>query len=1185
MFGSERPRPCADGISLESDNLSPLSNSEAASVLSGGRTQQSPVTGLAREDQEEKTLAFRDCGKSPLSPWSPEKKTPQGALSAVLQAQVGSCASWNSGDQELGADKIQQVEESEDQLQRLQLNMSLTPIYSPESQTEDVHLLQRNDFSSANSLDSTEGHESEKQVSYYAEASQAGLSLVLGSTDQKKVLKTRNATGSDFGGIPSEEITGQIIAASQQVAFLMCGFPSVAEKTAVPQPSPPRPKGCTEALPFFPSCDAISHLPVDMPGALAEDLNHALLEPQKNVPLGYSSSLCSSKVASSAAKINRPLNLQMSGCKSPSRLPLKSRKRSEELSDYQLDEDKGMFSAREEPRGPQAVSIHDILLSPLPSGMDSVELRGGVVYSENGSSTSKPQEAKDIGGGPQEESRDPCQSEYFQKDVNVEEMPVVLLTKMADDTSRIPPRRSSSDSQDLGNRSNLEKEDSASNENVRKSSDCTEQTIPEDQTLRNYSKPGQSKARKRKGLQIACDICSISFRSKTGLMRHKAMKHQRKKDGVVLPDDNSASLEKALKTSKAIPNKSVKSFIQELPSNSDLSKAVGQSFPKASRRRKKEPEAQGQEGISKDLNGPNVIALDTAHEFQMTDEIQPTSSQAEKSGGSEIQSRKNTSTEKLTRVAHTKRSSSYARRKTKEKPRQTKMTSDKNEVTASSLQESEVPPVHGSTTGITDDHILTTITEEPGEGSEEQIKVSLPLLPQQSLTNELENTSEKMPSAQRTAGPQLPQNVESHKEEGEELGREEHHAPGHHKEPIHERWPSGSVKEGEDELNQKPSEKRLLEEVTFTSQNSPLLYPMSPNTFSPPCPPGTASETGSPKPTSEKALDAPCFVTRSPGRGKSHSHRRRSLLLILQNHEFVRRKCTRVYGKRSKKPKAISEIIAKPEGTPDLFMIRMASDLGENSSFCVTREDPCEYDTISVDDALMLNMCHGSKATSGDVNSRPTKETALQLDTGQKEEDDALKNSGAFLCKESPTESFPCFKSWDNLEKATENNSAEGPSCNSSVQLPCGHSAAEDNPEVPDLKEKPHGTKEKTSCAFPTIDMEMLNMKFETRDVCFCPTGEDQLSPTKGGGDGTLGPKPTSLLRVKAMKHKLEEGKTGKTRNDLNLKNKDKQYKCKVCFQWFLTLGELDFHKLSHNPSLRQHATCVSRGNSAQGNS
>ncbi|KAK9392644.1 zinc finger protein [Crotalus adamanteus] len=769
----------ADGISLESGDLSPLSNSEVASVLRRERTQQSQVTGLAEGDQEEKTLAFRDCRESPLSPGSSEKKMPQGALSAVLQVHVGSCTSWNSGDEELGAAKVHQVEESEDQLQHLQLNMSLTPIYCPENQTEDAHLLQGNDLSSANSSGSTEGHELEEQVSYYAEASQAGLSLDVGFADQKKVLKTRNATGSDFGGIQSEESTGQ-------VAFLAHGFPSIAEKSEVPQQSPPGEKECTEALPFFPSCDAISHLSPDMPGALVEDLNHDLLKPQKKVPLGCSSSLCSSK--------------------------------------------------------------------------------------------------------------------------------------------------------------------------------------------------------------------------------------------------------------------------------------------------------------------------------------------------------------------------------------------------------SEVPPVHCNTTGITNDHSLTTVTEEPGNGPEEQIQVCWPLLPQQSLTNELENTVEKMPSAQRTAGPLLPQNVGGHREEGEELGQEEH---------SQERWPSGSVKEGQDELNQKPSKKSFSEEMNGTSQNSPLLYLTSPNTFSPSCPPGTASETGSPKPTSEKALDALCFATPEPWKREELQPQNGesavdpavkpdlpSLFdddstfsqLFPRNDEFARRKCTRVYGKRSKKPKAVSEIIAKPEGTPDPFTIRMASDLGENSSFCVTREDPCEYDTISVDDALMLNMCHGSKAMSGDVNSRPTKETAQQLDTGQKEEVKDLKNSSVFLCKESPVGSLPCFKSWNNLEKATENNSSEGPLHNSSVQLPYGHSGAEDNPELPDLKEKSYSTKEKTLSAFPTIDMEMLNMKFEVSDVCFGTTGEDQLSPTKHD-EGTLGFKRTSLLQAKPVKRKLEEGKTGKTRNDLNLKNKDKQYKCKVCFQWFLTLGELDFHKLSHNPS------------------
>ena len=50
-------------------------------------------------------------------------------------------------------------------------------------------------------------------------------------------------------------------------------------------------------------------------------------------------------------------------------------------------------------------------------------------------------------------------------------------------------------------------------------------------------------------------------------------------------------------------------------------------------------------------------------------------------------------------------------------------------------------------------------------------------------------------------------------------------------------------------------------------------------------------------------------------------------------------------------------------------------------------------------------------------------------------------------------------------------------------------------------------------------------------------------------------------------KSKKPTERRGRKRQDGSIKVKDKQYKCKVCFTWFLTLGELNFHKLSHNPS------------------
>ncbi|XP_063169222.1 zinc finger protein 469 [Candoia aspera] len=1174
----------ADGIALEHSNLSTPGNSEVASALREKRTQQSQVTGQAGGDQGEKTLAFRDCRKSPLSPGSSGKKTSQSALPAVLQIHMACCASWNKaccGDQELGTAKAHQVEEREEQLKHLQLNVSLAPNYSPESQTEDAHLLQRNGFSSRNNSGSAEGHDLEKQVSYYAEGSQAGFSQDVGFADQEKLLKADpgNATGSDFGGIPSEESTGQITAASQQVAFLACSRPSVPEKTAVPQQSPSEQKEGKGTLPFFPTSDAISHLPSDVPGTLAEDLNCDLMEPQKNIPLRYSSSICSGKVAPSSAKTDRRLNLQMHDCKSPSMLPLKSKKHSKEPSKHPADEDSGVFSVRDGPSGSQAASLRGILLNQLPPGIDSVELRGAVC-NKNVSLTSKPQGGKDIGREPQEGSKDSSQPGFFEKDVDVQEVPVVILTKKADATSQFPLRGSSRGPQDRSN--HLENEDSALNENMKKSSECMEQEGSKGQSLRNYAKTGQSKAKKRKGLQITCDICSISFRSKTGLMRHKAVKHQKKKDSVLLPDNNSAPLEKALKTSKVLPKKSIKSFMKEKSGSSDLSKAVGQSFPKSSRRQRKEPKGPIHGlCISKELNDLNVISSDITHEVQKTNEIRPTSSQGEKSDGSEIRSRKKTSTEKSIRVVSTKRSSRGVGGKTKEKSRQAKITSDKNEVTVSFLQDSEIPAVHGNATGSTDDHILATITEEPGSRSEEQANICLPLLPQPLTNKELENAGEKTPSAQRTAELQLLQNVESYREEGEDAELEQ-------KEKTQERWSSRSMEEGENELNKKPASKEgLLEEMDCTTQNSPLVFLTCPNKLSPPCHPGTTSEKGSPKATSEKAsgADAPYFVNPEPWRMEEQQPQNESPVdnagepdlpslfdddstfsqLFPRNDQFARRKCTRVYGKRSKKPKPIAEIIAKPEGTPDIFTIRMASDLGETSSFCVTREDPCEYDTISIDDALMLNMCHGSKAMSGDVNSRCTQNTVLQVDTGEKQVADDLKNNSAFLCPKCPSGSLPCFQSWGNLEETAENNSADGTLHSSAVELAYGHSAVEDSPEPPGLEEEPYSAKQKPPSAFRTIDVEMLNMKFETRDICFCSTGEDRLSPTDD--DCTLGFKPTSLLQVRPIKRKLEEGKPGKPRSDLNLKNKDKQYKCKVCFQWFLTLGELDFHKLTHNPS------------------
>ncbi|KAF2985498.1 hypothetical protein EK904_007212 [Melospiza melodia maxima] len=288
--------------------------------------------------------------------------------------------------------------------------------------------------------------------------------------------------------------------------------------------------------------------------------------------------------------------------------------------------------------------------------------------------------------------------------------------------------------------------------------------------------------------------------------------------------------------------------------------------------------------------------------------------------------------------------------------------------------------------------------------------------------------------------------------------------------------------------------------------------------------------------------------------------------LFPRDEQLVRRKCTRVYGKRSKKPKPVPEVSLQPAGAIDFFTIRLASDLSDTSSFCVTREDPGEYETISVDDALMLNMCHGSKAKSGDAAPDGSKSTEMRLDqevTDQGKEDiDLEDNMLTFLCQNSHMDSVPSLNIWGSLEKEGESLSAED-MFEPLMELEDEHSLQEVNSEPPDLAEESYNAKDNgdsDSPEFHTIDIEMLNAKLKMRDMCFFSPCEDLPGHDE---DSAVSLKP------KSGKHrsKLEDGKLGKNRGDITIKTKDKQYKCKVCFQWFLTLGELDFHKLSHNPS------------------
>ncbi|XP_042294626.1 zinc finger protein 469 [Sceloporus undulatus] len=1183
----------ADGISLEHNNLSPGSNQVVTSLLRKERAQGGQVSGKVEEDRDKATLAFRNHQISPLSPGSFEKETSGCALTAML---AGRQPSWDEActeDQGPSTGEVLQEERiGEQPADRLQHN--LVPASPLENPLEDRCLPRGSEFYSGSGPVLAEGHGlGEKQASTCESVCLDSFSPAAGLVGQKDLQRnnTRNMTCTDFGVTPSEEKTHSPTAAKgQRIQLPAHRSSSSAEKS---MQSPLEHKEQKEVLPF-----TVKHYGTTSPQGLqwchAKDT-----EPQKSTFMHSASSLSSTDLT----ETKRPQELQANNSKPPSMLTFKNADlpSSEEVPKLPDQETSNTCAMRDTITDSQSASPQDILLGQSPSKV------GSALPTDSRTKTNvefilKPQCGEEDKAYSQEGKAD--QTQLGVKDVNIEEMSVARVTEtaiivhlIAGQIPETADNGSQNALQDIDHRGNdLEDEGYKQAENAEGSSHFVEQEKSKGRDLRETSKTGALKTKKRKGSQAICDICSVSFRSQTGLMRHKAMKHLNKKDNALLP--GLVPLEKELKTSRQLCKKNRKSLIREKAFASHISKAAaGQPLPKSNRSQRREPSRETQDVVSKVFDNLDIPSLDSAFELQNTDnhakDVPKTPSQEEREGKLAPEDRKEANTGEKEREAGMNELDGFSGKKLKGKARKgkAKVAPSQNKLTRYSQLHTETPTLCSDVVLRPVDLSLTTTTkylEVSSTSTEEQVSQQS-TSPSPPRAKESAAIDERISSAKETDGQKPLHDVVSTKEQAEDAEQD-----------TEESCPSASTKDTEkaasnvgenqdDGLHVKEPEttENTLEEMKCRNKNSSLGCP--PKLPQQSCHVGM-TEKDATKVISEEALDVgdPCFVDSQSGRTEEFPPKDESQdsggvgpdlfdddstfsQLFPRNDRFARRKCTRVYGKRTKKPRPIAEVSIRPEGIPDMTSIRMASDLGETSSFSVTREDPCEYDTISIDDALMLNMCYDSKAVPGDVPSRPTTQRmSLQPDVRLKEDFTDSKNGGTLstLCQKSPTGPPPSLGSWGSLEKKGDNRPADEALLDPSTELLNGHLTVGASPEPPDLEEESYDTRANEnpcSPAFHTIDMEMLNTKFEMRDVCFYRVGEDHLGCTDN--ECTLGFKSASVLQGRPTKNKLEEGKQGKSRSDLNFKTKDKQYKCKVCFQWFLTLGELDFHKLTHNPS------------------
>ncbi|CAN2389461.1 hypothetical protein PRIEUP_LOCUS5874 [Pristimantis euphronides] len=260
--------------------------------------------------------------------------------------------------------------------------------------------------------------------------------------------------------------------------------------------------------------------------------------------------------------------------------------------------------------------------------------------------------------------------------------------------------------------------------------------------------------------------------------------------------------------------------------------------------------------------------------------------------------------------------------------------------------------------------------------------------------------------------------------------------------------------------------------------------------------------------------------------------------LFPRDDHFIRRKCTRVYGKRNKRQ------------TPPFESDFKHTDLAQQQRHAPQINYSGDYGNISLDSTL-----DNSHFSNPNEHLSPAKETS------QRDESKIL----SFVCPNQENMDGP------SLIDIIENEKDRELSPHVTLYKPSPESSDVSMEMSPDMRDSQ--TEDILSCnagddmglpEVPTIDMKMLSTKFDMRELSFfsaCGEDSDQSEVE------TLDMSQMPEKRKKNSKNKLHAKKQARNHNSTKMKTKDKQYKCKVCFQWFLTLGELDFHKLTHNPS------------------
>ncbi|KAF6080175.1 zinc finger protein 469 [Phyllostomus discolor] len=267
-------------------------------------------------------------------------------------------------------------------------------------------------------------------------------------------------------------------------------------------------------------------------------------------------------------------------------------------------------------------------------------------------------------------------------------------------------------------------------------------------------------------------------------------------------------------------------------------------------------------------------------------------------------------------------------------------------------------------------------------------------------------------------------------------------------------------------------------------------------------------------------------------------------------NRFTRKKNPRVYGKRCKKPKPppLPEPRGEFQSSAALPSAHVPMDLSDSGSLCLALEDPWSDEATGLPESFLLDGFLSSKVPGIDPWAPGPSLWSLEPDP----EADCAEQEPSCSAEDHPLENIPELHmvpaAWRGLELrgSTEETAS---------------SLGDMSPEPPNLEREhyDHGLPGNA------VEVERFSTKLEMQDLCFLGTCKDPVAlPSVSFLDfkataNAQGPQSKRTEEVAGARRAL-----GRDQND---KARRAPYKCRVCFQRFHGLGELDLHKLAHSPS------------------